>query len=141
MSKKTKKLINILFNFIKIFRARGNHAIFRALFVTLKSFVRLVATVANHEHIVWSACDSTSISQSIFMLSTLHLSSSFSLPCLSTITNKEGNFFEMSFSKLLLTFSTGSYTRFGETNQIAAQRVAIKLDLRFLTSGQCYAIT
>ena len=111
------------------------YVIFRALFITLMDFASLTSAVINHELIVWSACDSTSISQSIFMLSTLHLSSSFPLPCLSTITNKEGNFFEMSFSKLLLTFSTGSYTRFGETNQIAAQRVAIQLDLRFLTSG------
>ena len=44
----------------------------------------------------------------------------------------------MPFSKLLLTFQTGPYARFGETNQIAA-RVDIQSDLRFLTSGQLFS--
>ena len=32
-----------------------SYAIFRALFVTLIDFVRLMSTIINHKHIVWSA--------------------------------------------------------------------------------------
>ena len=72
------------------------------------------------------------------MLSTLYLSSSFPLPCFSTSQNKGGNFFEISFSKLLLTFPTGPYARFVETNQIAAQTVAIQSDFIIPLSGQLF---
>ena len=32
-----------------------SYAIIRALFVTLIDFVRLMSTIINHKHIVWSA--------------------------------------------------------------------------------------
>ena len=44
----------------------------------------------------------------------------------------------MSFSKLLLTFPTGPYARFVETNQIAAQSVAIQSDFIIPLSGQLF---
>ena len=48
--------INISFNFIEIFRPICLDAIFRALFITLTDFVRLMSTIINLKRIVWSAC-------------------------------------------------------------------------------------
>ena len=129
--------LTFYFTLLKYKYCISRYAIFRAILITVKDFVHLMSTNINHEHKVWSACDSTSISQSIFMLSTLHPSSSFPLPCFSTSQNKGGYFSKCLFQKLLLTFQTGPYARFGETNQIAA-RVDIQSDLRFLKSGQLF---
>ena len=87
--------LTFYFTLLKYKYCISRYAIFRAILITVKDFVHLMSTNINHEHKVWSACDSTSISQSIFMLSTLHLSSSFPLPCFST-------------------FQTRPYARFGE---------------------------
>ena len=84
--------LTFYFTLLKYKYCISRYAIFRAILITVKDFVHLMSTNINHEHKVWSACDSTSISQSIFMLSTLHPSSSFPLPCFSTSQNKGGYF-------------------------------------------------
>ena len=54
--------ISISFTFIEIIRPRCDldmSAILRALFITLIDCVRLVSTIINHEHIVWSTSGTT----------------------------------------------------------------------------------